>query len=64
MEFWIAGGSADFGKLIGTATLTLYGWLYDWNTTTVPNGPYYLLSYASNSSGSTWSSAVAITVDS
>jgi hypothetical protein len=61
VEFWIAGGSVGY-KMIGTATPTIYGWLYYWNTTTVPDGPYYLLSYASNSNGSSWSSAVSISV--
>jgi phosphatidylinositol-3-phosphatase len=62
VEFAIVGGSVG-AKIIGTATDTVYGWAYDWNTTTVPDGSYYLLSYASNPSGSTWSSAVSITVD-
>ena len=43
------GGSYGFtGPVIGTATLTVYGWVCAWNTTTVPNGSYALLSEAFN----------------
>jgi uncharacterized protein YjbI with pentapeptide repeats len=65
VEFWILGGSYGFtGKLIGTATSTAYGWLCAWNTTTVPDGTYDLVSEASNTVGSTsYSSGVGITVD-
>ena len=63
VEFWILGGSYGYtGKMIGTATLTLYGWVYSWNTTTVPNGSYALLSEAFNSAGTAFSSGVSITV--
>jgi YVTN family beta-propeller protein len=62
VEFWLFGGSYGYsGHLIGTATLTNYGWLYSWNTTTVPNGSYVLLSVASGPGGS-GSSNVNITV--
>ncbi len=64
VEFVLFGGSYGLsGHVVGTATPTLYGWLNDWNTSTVPDGSYYLLSYASNPSGSTASSGVNITVD-
>jgi hypothetical protein len=33
--------------VIATATPTYYGWLAQWNTTTVPNGTYTLQSVAS-----------------
>ena len=66
VEFWILGGSYGFtGKMIGTATLTLYGWVATWNTTTVPNGSYALLSEAFNpgaSTSSVFSAPVSITV--
>src|ERR1700733_8655934 len=53
VEFWLLGGSYGFtGHLIGTATSTLYGWVYSWNTTTVPNGSYALLSEAIGAGGS------------
>ncbi len=64
VEFWILGGSYGFsGHLIGTATDTLYGWLDDWDTTTVVNGSYVLFSEAFGSGGSTFSSGISITVD-
>ena len=63
VEFWLLGGSYGFsGHLVGTATSTIYGWLDSWNTTTVPNGSYTLLSEAFNSVGSAFSSGVSITV--
>ncbi len=63
VQFWLFGGSYGFsGHLVGTATPTLYGWLYSWNTTTVANGSYELLSEAFNSSGQAFSPGVSITV--
>ncbi len=63
VQFYLFGGSYGFaGHLVGTATSTLYGWLYSWNTTTVPNGPYVVVSEAFNSAGSTFSSGVGIAV--
>ena len=63
VEFWLFGGSYGFtGDMIGTATLTPYGWYSSWNTTTVPNASYALLSEAFNASGSAVSARVSITV--
>jgi uncharacterized protein YjbI with pentapeptide repeats len=63
VEFWILGGSYGYtGHLIGTATSTLYGWVYSWNTTTVPNGSYALLSEAIGAGGGGFSAAVSITI--
>ena len=63
VEFWLLGGSYGYsGHLIGTATSTEYGWIYSWNTTTVPNSSYVLLSEASGSGGSAFSPGVSITV--
>jgi hypothetical protein len=63
VQFWLLGGSYGYsGKLLCTATLTLYGWLCSWNTTTVPNSSYALLSKAINTSGSVFSTGVSITV--
>jgi alpha-tubulin suppressor-like RCC1 family protein len=63
VEFWIFGGSYGYtGKMVGTAALTLYGWFSSWNTTTVPNGSYVLVSEASDSTGSTFSAGVSIIV--
>ena len=64
VEFWLFGGSYGYtGKMIGTATSTAYGWVYSWNTTTVPNGSYALLSEAFNASASAFSAGVSITVN-
>ena len=63
VEFWLFGGSYGYsGHLIGTATASAYGWLYSWNTTTVPNGSYALLSEAFGAGGSAFSAGVSITV--
>ena len=52
VEFVLFGGSYGLsGHVVGTATPTLYGWLDSWNTTTVPNGSYVLVSYASGPGG-------------
>ena len=64
VEFLLFGGTYGYAApVICTATPTLYGWLCAWNTTTVPNGSYVLVSEASNSTGSTFSSGVSITVN-
>ena len=63
VEFWLFGGSYGYtGKMIGTATSTAYGWIYSWNTTTVPDDSYALLSEAFNASASAFSAGVSITV--
>jgi len=63
VKFYLLGGSYGYtGKMLCTATLTYYGWVCSWNTTTVPNGSYALVSEATNTSGSTYSTGVSITV--
>ena len=63
VEFRLFGGIYGFyGPILCTATPTIYGWLCGWNTTTVPNGTYSLVSLASNRVGSVASSGVNITV--
>jgi lysophospholipase L1-like esterase len=63
VEFRLFGGTYGFsGPVLCTATLTLYGWLCSWNTTSVPNGSYVLESEAFNSTTSAFSSGVTITV--
>jgi hypothetical protein len=63
VQFWLLGGSYGYnGKMLCTATLTYYGWVCSWNTTTVPNGSYALVSEATNTSGSVYSAGVSITV--
>jgi hypothetical protein len=64
VEFRLFGGSYGYsGPVICTATPTLYGWLCSWNTTTMANGSYVLLSEAFNSGGSAFSPSVNITVN-
>ena len=63
VEFALFGGSYGLnGHLVGTATPTIYGWLDLWNTTTVANGSYVLISYATGPGGSTASTGVGVTV--
>ena len=63
VEFRLFGGSFGFNApVLCTATSTLYGWFCSWNTTTVPNGSYVLVSEAFNAAGSTFSSGVSMTV--
>ena len=64
VQFLLFGGSYGFdAPVICTATLTLYGWLCDWNTTTVPDASYVLVSEASGPTGNTYSTGVTITVN-
>jgi hypothetical protein len=63
VEFRLFGGIYGYAApVLCTATLTLYGWLCSWNSTTVPNGSYTLVSEASGSGGTAYSSGVSITV--
>ena len=64
VEFRLFGGIYGYNApVLCTATLTYYGWLCSWDTTTVPSGSYVLLSEAFNSAGSAFSSGVSITVN-
>ena len=64
VEFRLFGGSYGYNApVLCTATLTYYGWLCSWNTATVPNGSYALLSEAFGGGGSAFSSGVSITVN-
>jgi len=56
VEFRLTGGALN-NALIATGTPTYYGWLADWNTTTVPNGTYTLQSVATDASGNSGTSA-------
>ena len=63
VRFVVFGGTYGFhGQVLCTATLTYYGWLCSWNSTTVPNGSYTLTSAAYGSGGSAFSSGISITV--
>ena len=59
--FYLFGGSY-YGLLVGSATPTEYGWVYEWNTATVPNGSYELFSKATGSGGERGQLRVGITV--
>jgi peptidoglycan/LPS O-acetylase OafA/YrhL len=63
VQFRISGGAlAD--QVIGVGTRSLDGWIYSWDTTTVPNGTYGLQSVAFDSAGkSALSKVVRINVD-
>lgn len=64
VAFELSGGTINGEQLIATAALTYYGWVVEWNTTSVPNGTYQLRSVASYSpyfSGGT-SATVTVTV--
>ena len=63
VEFLLFGGPYGYAApVVCTATPTYYGWLCSWNTATVPNGSYVLVSEASGAGGSAFSSGVRITV--
>ena len=62
VKYELTGGTLT-DQVIATATPTYYGWLAQWNTTTVPNGTYTLQSVASYSGGLTGTSpGVTVTV--
>jgi hypothetical protein len=63
VKFLLFGGTYGFSApVVCTATPTIYGWICGWNTTTVPNGSYVLVSEALNTAGDTFSSGVNVTV--
>jgi hypothetical protein len=62
VQFLATGGTLHDAK-IATAGLAIIGWVAKWDTTTVPNGSYTVVSVGYNSAGhSSRSSGVAITV--
>ena len=63
VQFVLTGGTYN-KTVIGTATATLYGYIYSWNTTTVPSGTYTLQSLATDNAGNTaYSAGITVTVD-
>lgn len=63
VQYEITGGTLS-DSVIATGVLWIFGWLAEWNTTSVPNGTYTLQSVASYPGGVTaTSSPVTITVD-
>jgi Bacterial Ig domain len=61
VQFEVTGGSLS-DSVIATATPTIYGWIAEWNSTTVADGPYTLQSIATSGSSSGTSSGLSITV--
>jgi hypothetical protein len=63
VRFVLTGGSYD-QSVIGTATPTIYGYLFAWNTTGVPGATYALQSQVTDNDGNTAvSPAITVTVD-
>lgn len=50
VNFGATGGTLS-DQVIATGTLTYYGWVAQWNTTSVPNGTYTLQSVATDVDG-------------
>jgi virginiamycin B lyase len=62
VEFHLTGGTVSDAS-VATATPTIYGWIADWNTRTVPNGTYTLQSVAYDAEGlSTHSTGITVSV--
>jgi hypothetical protein len=62
VTYELTGGTLT-NQVIATGTPTLYGWLAEWNTTTVPDGTYSLQSVAAYAGGVSGTSApITITV--
>ena len=53
VRFVLSGGSLPTRVVVGTAVGTLYGWVAQWNTTSVANGTYNLQSVATEAGGTT-----------
>jgi hypothetical protein len=63
VQYEITGGTLS-DSVIASGTLTEYGWLAQWNTTSVPNGTYNLQSVAAYAGGvSGTSSSLTINVN-
>jgi hypothetical protein len=62
VSYELSGGTLT-NQVIATGGATIYGWLAQWNTTSVPNGTYTLESVGTVSGGGTVTSApITITV--
>ena len=63
VEFLLFGGSYGYAApVVCTATLTYYGWICAWDTTTVTDGSYALVSEGSGTGGTTFSAPININV--
>jgi Bacterial Ig domain len=59
----LTGGTLN-KSVIGTAVPTIFGYVFEWNTTGVPGGIYTLQSVATDAAGNTaYSPGVSVTVD-
>lgn len=64
VSFVLFGGTYGLsGQLACTATLTANGWVCAWNTESVPDDNYTLVSYATNAAGGTASAGVTLRVN-
>jgi hypothetical protein len=62
VQFEVTGGTVS-NRVVGTATLTMYGWIARWNTTGIANGTYTLQSVATEVGGTTATSpGITVTV--
>ena len=62
VDFRLTGGSYA-NTLIGTATLTRYGWIYNWDTSGICGGSYSLAARAFDGSGnSAYSPSITVSV--
>ena len=62
VEFVLTGGAYK-RSVIGTATPSIFGWVFVWNTTDVPNGTYALRSMATDAAAtSAYSRKITISV--
>ena len=63
VQFWIEGASLSGPQLLGAATPTYVGWLYEWNTASVADGAYSIYCTAESPSGAEGlSTTVSVTV--
>jgi outer membrane protein assembly factor BamB len=60
VQFELSGGSLSH-QVVATATPTLFGWIADWDTTTVPNGTYTLQSIATATGPSPFLNTTTVT---
>ena len=62
VSYELSGGSLS-DQVVATATLTYYGWVAEWNMTSVPDGAYSFQSVASSRVAHGTSAPISITVD-
>ena len=63
LKFRVSGGPGNLANVpVGTGTNSIYGWIFVWNTATVPNGTYQVRSVASDAAGNTFTSPIRTVV--